>query len=253
MLREWKTEWMKVRYRGIGLLLMAFIGMTVLWIMWTVHDAPDPELWDGYRMSFLQIPIMDTILMPTMIAMLASRLCDAEVKGNTLKMLCTMQPRGRLFDMKFLMGAVYLAFFTAAQILILLGIGHVYSYGRPLEPRHLLYFLAEIYLVSLGIYLLQQVLSFFFENQIIPLAVGLLGSFLGLFLWFFPETPRILKLLSIWGGYSLLCFINMDWNEETRIITYYDVPINVAALCGVFALLVAGYAAGKLLFMRKEI
>ena len=121
MRREWKCEWMKVRYRKIGLILSAFLGIIILWIVWAVRDAPPEEIWDGYRMSFLQISLIDTILMPTMIAMLASRLCDAEVKGDMLKLLCTMEQKGRLFDMKLLMGSVYLAVFVAAELGIIMG------------------------------------------------------------------------------------------------------------------------------------
>lgn len=251
MWREWKTEWMKVRYRGIGLILGAFLGLVVFWIMWALRDAPAEQIWDGYRMSFLQIPLIDTILMPTMIAMLASRLCDAEVKGDTLKLLCTMERKGRLFDMKLLMGAVYLALFVGAEILILFTMGRFYGYGRPLEPVQLLYFVAQTYLVSLAVLLFQQVLSFIFENQIIPLAAGLFGSFVGLFAWFFPGNP--IRKLFIWGFYSLLCFINYSWDEETRITTYYDVPFDTGALLLLLLILVVGYFTGKTLFLRKEI
>lgn len=251
MWREWKTEWIKVRYRKIGLLLAAFWGLIALWILWAVYDAPPEQIWDGYRMSFLQIPLMDTILMPTMTAMLASRLCDAEVKGDTLKLLCTMERKGRLFDMKLLMGAVYLGAFVAAEILLLFAVGRFFGYGRPMEPIHLLYFVMQVYMVSLVILLFQQILSFFFENQIIPLASGLFGSFLGLFLWFFPGSP--MRKLFIWGYYSVLCFVNYDWDEKTRITTYYDVPFDTGSLCLLLLILIIGYIAGKMLFLRKEI
>lgn len=251
MRREWKTEWMKVRYRKIGLLLAAFWGLILLWILWAVHDAPQERIWDGYRMLFIQIPLIDTILMPTMTAMLASRLCDAEVKGDTLKLLCTMEKKGRLFDMKLLMGAVYLGAFVAAEILLIFALGRFFGYGRPMEPVHLLYFVLQIYVVSLTVFLFQQVLSFFFENQIIPLANGLFGSFVGLFAWFFPGNP--MRRFFLWGYYSLLCFINFDWDEKTRIITYYNVPLDTGSLCLLTLILIVLYAAGKMLFLRKEI
>jgi len=251
MLREWKTEWMKVRYRKIGLMLLAFLGLIVLWILWTESDAPAEQIWDGYRMIFMQLPLIDTILMPTMIAMLASRLCDAEVKGDTLKLLCTMERKGRLFDMKLLMGSVYLGLFMLAEILFILGLGLICGYGRPLNPMHLLYFMLEVYAVSLVVYLLQQVLSFFFENQILPLAAGLFGSFIGLFAWFFPGNP--IRKVFIWGFYSQLCFINYNWDENTRIMTYYDVPFDWASFALLMSVLVVGYAAGKMLFLRKEL
>lgn len=251
MRREWKTEWMKVRYRKIGLLIAAFLGLIVLWVIWALSDAPAEQIWDGYRMMFLQISLMDTILLPTMIAMLTSRLCDAEVKGDTLKLLCTMEKKGRLFDMKLLMGAVYLAAFVAAEVCMILAAGVLYGYGRPLESVHILYFVTGIYLVSLAVLLLQQVLSFFFENQILPLAAGLFGSFVGLFCWFFPGSP--VRKCFLWGFYSLFCFINYDWDETTRIVTYYNVSFDTGSLVLLLVILVLGYGFGKMMFLRKEI
>ena len=38
MLREWKTEWMKVRRRKIGLLVGAFVVLIFAWITWAIGD-----------------------------------------------------------------------------------------------------------------------------------------------------------------------------------------------------------------------
>ena len=251
MYREWKTEWMKVRYRGIGLILLAFLAVVVLWCTWAQHSFSKEQLSDGYRMMFLQIPLMDTILMPTMIAMLASRLCDAEVKGNTLKLLCTMERKGRLFDMKLLMGAGYLAVFVAAEIGLIFFQSALHGFARPMEGIQLLYFILQVYTVSFGILLLQVVLSFFYENQIFPLAAGIFGSFAGLFSWFFPDG--ILKKCVLWGYYSELCFIINNWDRQTREVSYDNAPFDLAAFCLLLVLLAAGNALGKRLFLRKEI
>ncbi len=251
MLREWKTEWMKIRYRKIGLIVLVFLSTEALWISWALHGIPKEQLDDGYRMMFLQIPLMNTILMPTMIAMLASRLWDAEIKGDTLKLLCTMEKKSRLFDLKLLTGVCYLTLFVAAETALIFAQSALNGFARPLNPRQLLYFLLQVYTVSAGILLLQTVLSFFYENQILPLAAGIFGSFAGLFSWFFPDG--ILKKCLLWGYYSELCFIINDWDPETRIITYYDAPFDWPSLCLLLALLAAGYGIGKRLFMRKEI
>ena len=91
MLREWKTEWMKLRRRKAGLLILAFLGFTFVWCAWVVSDADLQDLADGYRWILSNLSIINTILLPTMLAMLASRLCDMEIKGNTLKLICTME------------------------------------------------------------------------------------------------------------------------------------------------------------------
>ena len=187
-----------------------------------------------------------------MLAMLASRLCDMEIKGNTLKLICTMEEKGRLFDMKVLTGGVYLVFYVGAELLLLVLGGTLMGFGDPIESKHILYFLLQNIPVSLVIYLLQIMLSFRFENQIIPLSAGLFGSFIGLFSWFFPDSS-LFRWIFVWGHYSLLHFIGNTWDEATRIVTYYDVEPNWAALGLVTALLVSGYLACRYLFIRKEV
>lgn len=252
MLREWKTEWMKVRRRKIGLLVGAFVVLIFAWITWAIGDSSEEQIYDGWRVCFLQFALINTILLPTMIAMLASRLCDAEVKGNTLKLLCTMEKKGRLFDLKLLTGAVYLLLFIIAEYAMMFFLSAALGFGRPAETRHLVYFFLENYTSSILLLLLQQVLSFFYENQIIPLAAGLFGSFAGLFSWFLPGAPA--WYLIPWGYYSELAYISYTWDEATRITTYYNAPFNFPGLLVLLAIIAAGYAAGRYLFVtRKEI
>ena len=243
---------MKVRRRKIGLLVGAFILLIFVWVTWAMGDASEDRIYDGWRECFLQLGLVNTILLPTMTAMLASRLCDAEVKGSTLKLLCTIEKKGRLFDLKLLTGAVYLLFFMAAEYVMMAVLSLTLGFGRPLEGVHLLYFFLENYTCSIAILILQQVLSFFYENQIIPLAAGLFGSFVGLFSWFFPGN--VFFYLVVWGYYAKLGFINYTWDETTRIMTYYNVPFNLPGFLLLLAALIAGYGVGKYLFVtRKEI
>ena len=93
---------------------------------------------------------------------------------------------------------------------------------------------------------------FRFENQIIPLAAGLFGSFIGLFSWFFPDTS-LFRWIFVWGHYSLLHFTGYTWDEATRVMTFYDADPSRAALGMVLALLVFGYLVCRQVFIRKEV
>ena len=252
MMREWKTEWMKLRRRKAGLLLLAFLGFTALWCAWILSDADAGDLLDGYRWIFSNLSMINTILLPTMLSMLASRLCDMEIKGNTLKLLCTMEKKGRLFDMKLLTGGLYLILYVGAELVLLFLGGVALGFGEPMQPLHILYFLIQNVTVSLVIYLLQVMLSFRFENQIIPLAAGIFGSFIGLFSWFF-SADSLFRWVFVWGHYSLLHFIGSNWDEKTRVISFYDTEPEWGALALVLGLLIGGYLLGKYLFIRKEI
>lgn len=248
MLREWKTEWMKVRRKKIVLVPAAFLLFTFLWLSWAVRSAHMESAEDNWMWLLLCISMVNTILMPTMIAMLASRLCDVELKGNTLKLLCTMECKGRLFDMKFLTGAVYVEAYVAAELVMMFVFARVHGFAGGMTLRHLICFLLQCGLVSLGVLLLQMLLSLFSANQILPLAAGLAGSFLGLFSWF-VSSPLWRPI--VWAYYNLLAYIGQNWDEGSRIVSYYEVPLDRAALVTLLAAILIGYAWGRQLFVRR--
>lgn len=249
--REMKVEFMKMRYRKAGLMVAMLVGLLLVYELWGLRQAHAEELMDGYLRLFLDLPLINTILMPTFLAMLESRLCDAEIKGNMLKLLCTMERKGRLFDKKLLLGMIYLLLIIGIQVVMVLLLGLAFGFSNPLKGILLIQFIVQLFLPCLAILILQQTLSFFFENQIIPLAVGLLGSFIGLFSWFFPG--QAFRFAFIWAYYTLLGFINYDWDETTRIITYYEVDFSWALAGGLALFILAGYFVARAMFVRKEI
>ena len=72
--------------------------------------------------------------------------------------------------------------------------------------------------VSFVIYALQQGLSLWFVNQAVPLAVGIFGSFVGLFALFFPQW---VQRCVIWGYYGVLIQAGMNWDPVTRATEFY--------------------------------
>ena len=66
--------------------------------LYKVIRASSPEeLANGYSALLYSIPVIEAILLPVMMAVLASRLWDMEVKGNTAKLRYTLQTRRSLF------------------------------------------------------------------------------------------------------------------------------------------------------------
>lgn len=62
------------------------------------------ELANAYSALLYALPVMNAILMPIVMALIASRLWDMEVKGSTTKLLYTLQSRRSLFAGKALLG-----------------------------------------------------------------------------------------------------------------------------------------------------
>ena len=84
----------------------------------------------------------------------------------------------------------------------------------------------------------------------IPLVVGLCGSMLGVILMYL-KTYSFLP----WGGFLSSALVLMDWNPDTRVIRYYYrdfSSVELSALSMIFVWIVVFYAAGRILFTRKE-
>lgn len=245
-------EFYKVRRRKVWLILLALLGVQFLWSLIAYFRMKPTSLLleSGWLSCLNQFAMLNTIVMPFFAAILASRLCDIEHKGQTLKLLETVQPAARLFSAKFLCGALYLAAAALLQVGLLLLIGTARGFvGNPPADLFAQQFLFT-FTVSLAAYLIQQILSLQIQNQMIPMAVGLFGSFLGLFSLFFPKP--IMRLV-LWSYYAVLSPIEMQYNAQTRMTRYTVLNPDWGAFAVLIVVLTILYVLGRSLFARKEV
>ena len=110
--RQLRAERQKIRHTKALLVPLGFLGFEILWTMWQLSSMKPSEFSQGYLMLFYNLPVMNTLLMPLMISVIASRVCDMEVKGDTLKILYTMQKQESFFDFKYLNCLRYITVFV---------------------------------------------------------------------------------------------------------------------------------------------
>jgi hypothetical protein len=249
-MKELAMEFQKIRRRKLWLTVAVMLGAQCLWGFWSFRNIAPQRLYQGFRMCLYHFPMLNAIMMPVIIAVVASRLCDVEHKGQTLKLLQTVMPAGRLFDAKFLCGALYIIAAGLAQVIMIIIIGNVNGFLEPLPADRLFFYLVFTTAVNLTILVLQQVLSLLFVNQMVPLAVGLIGSFAGLFSMFFPQG---FQKLILWGYYGVMIQVGMNWDKDTRIVDLYYVPIDWTGFLLLGMMFVVIYMAGRMIFVRKEL
>lgn len=248
--RQFQAERIKARRRYVWA-VTAVLGLVLcLWGTFNMRDADARDLAQGYSELFYQLPLLNTVLLPLSLAVIASRLCDWEVKGNTLKLLCTLQKKSSFYDCKLLIGLKQLFFIALIETMGILAAGIRYHFTEKLDIRLLLLHFMQIIIVGTAVYILQQTLSLLWKDQLLPLAVGLVGSFAGLFSLFFPKQ---VSRLILWSYFCQFTPLAMDWEHETRIVTFYPVGFPTALCLGFLAVTVCVYILGKTLFLRKEI
>lgn len=243
------AEHQKVKHTKALLVPLGFLGFYFLWTMWQISSMKPDEFRTGYTMLFYQLPVMNAILLPLMISVTASRICDMEVKGDTLKLLYTIQKPGSFFDCKYLNGFRYLVFFTFGQGLLILFFGSIKKFGGFRASDFFLYLLTVL-TVSAVILIIQQTLSLLSENQLFPLGIGIAGSFLGLFSMFFPAPVARFVL---WGYYAVFSTVGMDWNKDTRIIHYYEIPFPIRKFILFLAFGIFVFLLCRIVFTKKEV
>lgn len=139
---------------------------------------------------------------------------------------------------------------TLLQVLIIVSIGLLkgFSGGIPLD-KILFYFLFTV-LINVTILLIQQILSLFYINQMIPITIGLLGSFIGLFSLFFSEG---IKRFLIWGYYGVLILVGMDWDKETRVTTFHYLTPDWISVIIVITAFILIYIISHVLIKRRKL
>lgn len=243
-------EFYKTRRKNIWLIVAGLLGVQILWALWMFTYMDSEDLKQGWFFCLYQFPMLNSILMPVITAVVASRLCDLEHKGHTLRLLNTIMPAGRLFDVKFLNGAVYVLAVTVSQMVMIVIAGYRIGFGGEIPVWMLGAYFFFTTAVSLTLLLLQEVLSLLFVNQMVPLCVGLMGAFTGLFSLFFPQ--EIHKFI-LWSYYGVLMFIRLDWDRETRISHFYQVPIDWPGFVILAVIFCMIYGVGRTLFVKKEL
>ena len=236
--------------------LMAVMLPTILfllfWMLWQFSYMDEDETSFYYTYFTQGLLVMNTIFLPIMIAVMASRLMDMETKGNTYKLLCTLMPKTRIFTCKVALAALYLLGFFVLQTAGLFLAGTLYGVTEPFPAVSYLQMEGTGFLTCLLLFLLQIFLSLRFENQLYPLLFGLIGSFVGLFSMFLPMNSPLLYFLP-WAYFLLGASSQMLFDENTLQISFLPLPFHTAKFCILLIALCLGYISVRLYFLRKDV
>lgn len=236
MLRSLHAECQKARHRH-DLLACLLIPLAVL--VWAGYSAPDggKNLKSAYHALFYTLPVMNTILMPVGMAMLASRLWDVEEKGNFPKLLYTLQSRRSLFAAKSLLGIGEVLFISALELAGALALGCAYQYQDFPPFAQLLYFFLCTVTVSLMLFFSELLLTILLASPLPALCTGIAGALIGLFTAFMPP---LLSYFIPWSYFIPLgSYILEDWDPDSNWVLYgirdFNFPLLLwCALLAVF-------------------
>lgn len=242
-----RLEFFKSRRQHIFLLQAGLLSFLLIYFSATFSRK---NAGTGWMDLVYTVPLIDSLVFPLGIAAIASRLCEAEHKGSTYKLLETMMPPCRLFDAKLACGAVHVGVLCLLQTALACALGAAQQFDGPFPAGRLLAMTGAVFAVSMLLFSLQLGLSLLLANQIIPLTVGVAGSFLGLFIMVFPQ---IVQRFLPWGYYGVLMLVRMEWEPATQHTQFFwaDFDWFGLALLGVW--LAVSLAVFRTAFARREV
>ena len=243
-------EFCKCRRRKLTLVCAGLLAAQLLWFGAYLTRQDAEALAQGWMLLLYNLAMVDAIMLPIGVAVIASRSCELEHRGHTLKLLETAVTPGRLYAAKLAGGALGLAGLLLARGALFLALGLAMGFPGGTPWGRFAVFTALSWAVSMTLYALQQGLSLRFANQAVALVCGIFGSFVGLMALLFPVwVQRCVP----WGYYGLLSLVRMEWDEATRWTAFFwrrPEPLDLALLCLWAALFLT---VGRTLFVRKEV
>ncbi len=243
-------EILKTKGRKIWLVVMVMMAVQLLWAGWAISNKDADDLVQGWMFFLYQFPMLNCIIMPVIAAVVASRLSEVEHRGQTFKLLETMMPVRRLYAAKFIWGSIYMLGAALGQLAIIIGMGLLLHFGGSVPWGALAGYLFFTVVVSLTIYAFQQGVSLLVANQMVPMTLGLVGGFIGLFSMFFPQG---FQKLVLWSYYGVLMQVGMNWDQATRATDFYWMPIDWIGFILILVYFGLIYGIGQMLFVRREV
>lgn len=243
-------ECFKSRRKLTWLVMLCMVAFECLWTIVGFRNMTARDRSQGYALCLYQVALLNSIVLPVLISVLASRVCDMEHKGSTLKSLFTMQRPGSLFDAKFAFIGMHMTAAVLLQDASFLLMGNIYGFTDAVPWRELILYLPSQLLPAMFFALVIQALSLRFINAFIPLAAGLIGGFLGLMSLFF--SPWISRLVPS-SYFGLLSSVRMDWDIATRIVDYYYVPFPIWDFLVLFAAGIILFIICRRRFIKREV
>ena len=126
-------EFCKCRRRKLTLVCAGLLAAQLLWfgVYLTRQDAE--ALAQGWMLLLYNLAMVDAIMLPIGVAVIASRSCELEHRGHTLKLLETAVTPGRLYAAKLAWGALVLAglLLVRGALFLALGLAMGFPGGRP--------------------------------------------------------------------------------------------------------------------------
>ena len=238
-------ELYKLKRRKVFLTFFLILGMELLFIFsnygnnsnfLSMISDPNAPAWEDL---IIGPAAMNGLFFPMLAAVVASRICDMEHKGNTWKLLeCNNESRNTIWLCKFTLVAALMLTAILIQVFVIVAYGNAVRIVQPLPVKTLLDYTVGTIMVTFVVVIIQVFFSLVFANQLIPMSIGMIGALIG-----FISTllPAGIRNVLIWGNYAELMVLgqnNSSGNLQSSDLIVQNInfiPLTILFVAGLIA------------------
>ncbi|MBY7142614.1 ABC transporter permease [Virgibacillus sp. NKC19-3] len=251
MLKMLRLEFFKIRRKKIWLMMILFLMVEMfsafISASQSIANNPEDARWESI---IYLVSSMNGLFMPILTAIVVSRICDMEHKGDTWKMLvATNVKRGKLFSAKYICSNILLLVVLIVQTVFMVLYGNLNNFSGSFPFHLLIPFLGGALITTLVVTAIQQWISLAIKNQAFALCLGMIGAFIGMTAAMFPSSIRH---LFIWAYYLDLSPVSYSYTESLGMV-YVPESLNVPLIIAALVMLAVFYHLGRIQLNRQEI
>ena len=250
-------ELYKLKHRKVFLTFLVILGVELLFVFsnygnnnnfLNMISDPAAPAWEDLIIGPAAI---NGLFFPILAAVIASRICDMEHKGNTWKLLeCNNQNRKSIWFCKFTIVSTLMMLAIFIQAFIIIAYGNSVGIVQPLPVRTLLGFVLGTAMITFVVVTIQVFFSLVCTNQLVPMSIGMVGALIGFISTLLP--PGIRNIL-IWGNYAELMVLGQDTSSGNLQSSGLVVRnINFVPLAILFVVGLVAYVAFRKRFEKYE-
>lgn len=247
-MRTLALEFAKLHRKHVWLIVLAMVAATLVWVYVGARQegAGSPSGWQSMLYS---APLMNSIFLSLLAAVVASRVADVDHEADAWKELLCLQRTAPLLAGKLACAALIMLCATALETAGIMVIGQAMGFPDMPGASTWAVFLLSQLASCLGIVAIVGSIALRWENQFVSIATGLALSLAGLFSSF---LLAVLQRLVPSGYFTLLSCTRIDWRASTSAPVFYEMAFSWGDLMLLAAISAVFISWSFISFSRRE-
>ena len=208
-------EFRKAKGKHTWLLFLALLGINMAYLFLSMRQTDTKMLSSAWEQTLFSIPLINTLFLSVVMAILSSGAYDIEHKGNTWNLLQTMQSRQSIFLGKTLYGLIWLILFGALQGISMIAVSKYLRFIGVLPISKIIIAVFSEIISGMVVYQVGCLLALLFPSQFAALSINLGGTLAGFFLMFVTDRPA-----TPWSLLVALRVVDMKYQESDASVSY---------------------------------